>query len=171
MDDDDTYEQSRRWWKQPDQFLDAMNRRVAQNPDDATAYFARHQAWKRLERLDLALADLDTSLTLNDRFTAHEARGDVLRLMGRYHEAIEEYNRSEQMAPAEWERGFGPLFRADCYAQLGDEAAALADCDTLPDDHWTAGMFDAPAGSKEEVAAELRRRATRRGRRTHHDGS
>lgn len=55
--------------------------------------------------------------------------------------------------------GFGPLFRADCHARLGDEAAALADCETMPDDHWTPGLFGTPVGTKQEVAAELRRRA------------
>ena len=136
-----------------------MNRRVAQHPTDANAYFARHQAWKRLGYLDLALADLDASLALERHFTTHQVRGDVLRLMHRYREAIQAYNDSEEIAPEEWASGFGPLFRADCYAHLGDEAAALADCDTLPNDHWTPGMYGTPAGNKQEVADELRHRA------------
>ena len=106
-------------------------------------------------RLDLALADLEKSLTLEDHFVTHRARGNILRRLGRYAEAIDAYNRSEQIAPDEWTSGFGPLFRADCHARLGDEAAALADCDALPDDHWTPGMFGTPAGTDQEVAAEL----------------
>jgi tetratricopeptide (TPR) repeat protein len=159
MADDDIERQFRLMRTAPDQFLEEMNRLVAQRPDDARAYFARHQAWSRLGRSDLALADLDKSQALEDRFTVHDARGDLLRRLGRYYDAIDAYNRAEQMAPMEWRSGFGPFFRADCHARLGDEAGALADCDALPDDHWTPGMFGAPAGTKEEVAAELHRRA------------
>jgi predicted RNA polymerase sigma factor len=68
--------------------------------------------------LDLALADLNKSLTLEDHFATHRARGNILRRLGRYREAVDAYNRSEQMAPIEWSSGFGPLFRADCHAHL-----------------------------------------------------
>jgi tetratricopeptide (TPR) repeat protein len=159
---DDAYAEFRRLYNAPSQFLEATNQRVAEHPDDPNAYFARHQAWERLGQLDLALADIEKSLALEDHFTTHRARGGILRLMGRHRDAIDAYNRSEQMAPSEWKSGFGPLFRADCYARLGDEAAALADCNSLPDDHWAPGLFGAPAGNKKEVAAELRRRAALR---------
>jgi tetratricopeptide (TPR) repeat protein len=143
----------------PTRFLELTNQLVEQHPDDAHAYFVRHQAWKRLGQLDFALADVDKSLALKDRHGAHEARGFVLRGLGRYREAIDAYDRAERLDPAQWEGGFGALFRADCHARLGDETAALANCDTMPDDHWTPGLFGAPAGTKQEVAAELRRRA------------
>jgi tetratricopeptide (TPR) repeat protein len=143
----------------PEEFLGLANKLVEQQPNDANAYFVRHQAWSRLGCFDLALADLDTSLGLEDHFITHDARGKALRNLGRYREAIDAYNRSEKMDPTQWRGGFGPLFRADCYANLGEEAAALADCETMPDDHWTPGMFGLPAGNKQEVAAELRRRA------------
>jgi tetratricopeptide (TPR) repeat protein len=106
-----------------------------------------------------ALADLDKSIELENRPAPHEARGRVLQDLGRYREAIEAYDRCERLDPTQWKGGFGPLFRADCHARLGDEAAALADCETMPDDHWTPGLFGAPAGTKSEVAIELRRRA------------
>lgn len=143
----------------PERFLELTNKLVEQHPTDANAYFVRHQAWSRLGCFDLALADLDTSLGLENHFVTHDARGKVLRDLGRYREAIDAYNRSERMDPIQWRGGFGALFRADCHARLGDETAALADCETMPDDHWTPGMFDLPAGNKQEVAAELRRRA------------
>ena len=143
----------------PQKFWELTNQRVEQHPDSSRAYFGRHQAWARLGRLDLALSDLDKSLDLEDHNGTHEARGNILRRLGRYREAIDAYNRAEQMDPIDWRGGFGPLYRADCHAQLGDEAAALADCATMPDDHWTPGMYDVPAGNKEEVAAELSRRA------------
>jgi hypothetical protein len=43
----------------PAKFLDLMNKLVERRPDDGHSYFSRHQAWTRLGRLDLALADLD----------------------------------------------------------------------------------------------------------------
>jgi tetratricopeptide (TPR) repeat protein len=147
------------WRTDPKKLWEVTNKRVVEHPDSPNAYFGRHQAWKRLGRPDLALADLDKSLSLEDHSVTHDARGKILRELGRYHEAIEAHNRSEHLDPQDWRAGFGPLFRADCYARLGDEAAALADCATLPDDHWTPGMFGLPAGNKQEVAAELRRRA------------
>jgi len=74
MAEDDIAHQFRLRRTHPYRFLELMDQRVAQHPDDAKAYFARHQAWSRLDRLDLALADLDKSLALQDRFTAHDAR-------------------------------------------------------------------------------------------------
>ena len=145
--------------KDPERFLELTNQLIERHPDDPLAYFSRHQAWESLGLLDFALADLDTSLALEDHYSTHDARGDVLRRLGRYREAIDEYKRSEQMNPIQWEGGFGRLFRADCHARLGDEAAALADCETMPNDHWTPGLFGTPAGNKQEVAAELCRRA------------
>lgn len=145
--------------KDPERFLELTNQLVEQHPQDANAYFARHQAWENLGLLQLALADLDKSLALEDHYVTHGARGKILRGLGRYRDAIEAYDRSEALDSTQWIGGFGPLFRADCHARLGDEAAALADCDAMPDDHWTPGFFGLPAGSKQEVSAELRRRA------------
>jgi tetratricopeptide (TPR) repeat protein len=145
--------------KDPERFLELTNQLVEQHPDDANAYFARHQAWQCLGMSNFALADLDRSLALEDHYVTHRARGRVLRELGRYQDAIDAYDRSEQLDPEQWIGGFGPLFRADCHARLGDEPAALADCDTMPDDHWTPGFFGLPPGNKQEVADELRRRA------------
>jgi tetratricopeptide (TPR) repeat protein len=143
----------------PEKFLELMNAKVDHHPDDPNAYFARHQAWSRLGQLNLALADLDKALALEDHYVTHRARGRILHGLGRYRDAIDAYNRCEELAPQQWVGGFGPLLRADCYARLGDEGAALADCDMMRDDHWTPGLFGTPAGNKQEVAAELRRRA------------
>jgi len=143
----------------PEAYLELINEFVAQHPDRANLYFARHQGWECLGLFELALDDLDKSLALEDHYVTHRARGKILRSLGRYREAIDAYDRSEQLDPTQWKGGFGPLFRGDCYARLGDEAAALADCDTMPDDHWTPGLFGTPAGNKQEVADELRRRA------------
>jgi tetratricopeptide (TPR) repeat protein len=145
---------------EPQKFLTLTNEFVKQRPRDAGAYFVRHQAWSEVGQPELALADLEKSLELEDRPAPYEARGRLLQDLGRYQEAIEAYDHCERLDPAQWQGGFGPLFRADCHYRLGNEAAALADCDTLPNDHWTPGLLGAPAGTKSEVAKELRRRAT-----------
>lgn len=157
--DDDIERQFELRRTDPAKFLELMNKLVERRPDDAHAYFSRHQAWTRLDRPDLALADLDRSLALEDHYVTQRSKGLVLHEMGRYSEAIAALNRSEQMDPDEWWQALGPLIRADCHARLGNEAAALADCATLPDDHWTPGVFGLPAGDKQEIAKELRRRA------------
>jgi tetratricopeptide (TPR) repeat protein len=163
MDDEITHDDIDRQFHllrtDPVKFLALTNKLVDQHPDDANAYFSRHSAWSHLDRPDLALADLDKSLALEDHYVTHRVRGGLLHGMGRHEEAIVSLDRSEQMEPERWLEAFGPLIRADCYANLGNEAAALADCATLPDDHWTPGLKGLPAGNKREVAAELRRRA------------
>lgn len=133
MDDDD--KEFRRLYTDPSKFLELMNELVDQNPADAHAYFRRHWAWKELGSPALALDDLDKSLTLEDHYVTHRVKGRLLYVMGRYKEAIASLDRCQQAAPAKWPEAFGPLLRADCYARLGDEAAALADRHTLPDDH------------------------------------
>ena len=143
----------------PEKFLSLAEELVRSDPDDSRAYFTRHQAWSRLGRKDLALSDLNKTLSLEQHWVTYEARGNLLCELGRYREALDDFNRAEAMDPEEWAGGFGPLFRADCHARLGDETAALADCARLPDDHWTPGVFGAPAGNKAQVTDEVRRRA------------
>jgi hypothetical protein len=67
--------------------------------------------------------------------------------------------------PGEWEDlGFGPLLQADCHARLGDEEKAVACCERLPEDFWTPGIYESPAGDKTAaapqrlIASEERRR-------------
>jgi hypothetical protein len=76
--------------------------------------------------------------------------------MGRYQEAIGDFNKSEATDPEAWKGEFGPLLRADCYAHLGDVENALADCAALRDDHWTPGPLNLPAGTKSDVIAEIK---------------
>lgn len=143
----------------PQKYLELVERYIQQNPSDPHGYFARHQAWMRLDKPELALEDLNRELDLVVKESVFECRGEVHRYMGRYEEAVGDFNRAETLDREEWEGGFGLLFRADCQARLGNEAAALADCLRLPDNHWTPGHFNLPPGNKEEVADWLRRMA------------
>ncbi len=143
----------------PERYLALVNAFVGQNPSHPDGYFSRHHAWMHLGRPDLALADLDESLSLDAHHVTFRSRGKVLRSMGRHADAIKDFDQSEALDPIAWREAYGPLFRADCHARLGNEAAALSDCDQLPSDHWTPGVFGTPAGTKAEVIEEVRRLA------------
>jgi tetratricopeptide (TPR) repeat protein len=109
--------------------------------------------------LDLALQDLNTSIALEPNDTSFMSRGEILRDLGRYEEALDDLKRSEAMDAESWKVEFGPLFRADCHARLGNEAAAMASLADLRDDYWTPGFLGFPAGGKSVVAEEIHRRA------------
>jgi tetratricopeptide (TPR) repeat protein len=140
----------------PERFLAIVQDYVRQYPTDPNGYFRRHHAWERLGRRDLALKDLDHSLRLEPHWVTFLSRGCLLRELGRYDDAIADFNRAEAADPESWPMALGPLYRADCHARQGNEAAALADCARLPDDHWTPGVFGTPAGDKQEVTAKIR---------------
>jgi tetratricopeptide (TPR) repeat protein len=150
----------------PYQIISLANEAIKRNADDSIAYFDRHFGWKMLGRLDLALADLDRSLALENHPSSSLLRANLLRDMGRHAEAIDQLKALEAEGPASWPGGLGHLFRADSHARLGDLEAALADCAKLPDDHWTPGLLGAPSGRKGEVTEQIRQiaMAARQGR-------
>jgi len=141
---------------EPQRYLALANEVVRQDPSNPNGFFSRHHAWMQLGRPDLALEDLNRSMDLEAHYVTLRARGNVLRGLGRYAEAINDFDRSEALNPIAWQEAYGPLFRADCHARLGNETAALADCDCLPEDHWTPGVYGAPPGTKAEVIAQVR---------------
>ena len=150
----------------PERYLALANAFVHQNPSHPDGYFSRHHAWMRLGRPDLALEDLDKSLSIERHHVTLRSRGNVLRRLGRYAEAVDDFDRSEALDPTAWRQAYGPLFRAECHARLGNEAAALSDCDQLYSDHWTPGVRGALAGTKVEVIAQVRRLAASAKRRS-----
>ena len=154
--DDEMREHMRLMRADPARLLELCNERVQREPNSGAAYFARHQAWRRLGNHALAMADLDKSLELEHHYATYGARGNLLREMGRYREAIADFNKSQESDPEAWVNGFNQVFRADCYAHLGDEAAVIADCADIPDDYWTPGPFSTPPGGKAEVTEALR---------------
>lgn len=144
----------------PQRYLSLLNEHLRQNPSNAISYGRRHQVWATLGRRDLALKDLDTAIGLDPGNAALRfCRGWLLREMGRYEEAIEEIDLAFDLDPDKRLTGFGELVRGDCHARLGNEAAAVADCALLGDDHWMPGFSGLPGGSKEQVIAEVKRRA------------
>jgi len=145
-------------WSDPAKYVAMKSEEIARNPDDHHAYFNRHQGWLRLGNLDRALADINASIALEAKPIDYLCRGQILCRLGRYRTALEDFDRAEAPDPAEWPDFWGPLHQADCHSRLGNEAEAMAACAKLKDDHWTPGLDGAPAGSKQEVIAEVRRR-------------
>jgi len=143
----------------PQKYVEMMTSHIQDDPNDAHAYFSRHQGWEKLGRFDDALADLNKSLNLDEHFIGYFARGELLVRMGRYQEALADFNRALELDREEWLGSWGVLHRADCYARLGNEEAALADCARFGDDFSHPGFGGLPGGSKAEVTAEIRRRA------------
>jgi tetratricopeptide (TPR) repeat protein len=144
--------------RDPKRYLQLAEERILANPDGSSGYFDRYQAHFRLAQYDLALVDLDKVLALKPHWIVYESRGNVLRALKRYQEALDDYNRAEATDTEGWRGGFGRLYRAECHARLGNEKAALDDCAALREDHWTPGHLGI-AGNKQEVAEELRRLA------------
>jgi len=141
----------------PQRYLQIVNQWIEANPENPHAYFDRHQAWMRIGEPLRALDDLNKAIDLKRQPTSLEARGEVYRYLGEYEKALADYHAAEAMDPAQWqEDAFGLLFQADAHARLGDEEEALVCCARLPEDFWTPGLNDAPAGDKVGVAARLK---------------
>ncbi|HEV2264393.1 MAG TPA: hypothetical protein VGR79_07670 [Stellaceae bacterium] len=143
----------------PERYIEMISEFIRLDPSDSMEYFSRHHGWEQLGRLDLALKDLDQSIELRDAAMSRLSRGSILVRMGRNQEALEDFNRAESLEPEKWVDCWGPFRRADCHARLGNEAAALADCERLPEGFWSPGIHGEPGGNKAEITAEVRRRA------------
>ena len=140
----------------PQRFLEVVNGWINENPLNPHAYFNRHMAWMNMGEPRRALEDLNTVIRLDPEPVAFRSRGQVYRHIGEYQKALEDFGRGESIDPAQWQDdAFGLLYQADCYARLGNEAAALACCARLHDDFWTPGIEGAPSGGKAEIAQKL----------------
>jgi tetratricopeptide (TPR) repeat protein len=142
----------------PERYLEIVNEWLRQNPRNAQAYFRRHFVWLDFGHPQRALNDLDQVIALAPTQAAFYARGIVHRHLGDHAAALADFRRGEAIDPQEWEdAGITLLDEADSHARLGNEARALDCCARLPDNFWTPGLDGAPAGTKAEVADELRR--------------
>lgn len=160
MDSDEFVAQFRLLQEDPARYLEFCNRLLEENPgDESSILFSRHQAWRRLGRPDLALIDLDRSNVLKPHSIGHMARGRLHMEIGRYAEAVKDFDNAQAMAPDDWIDHHGPFFRAECHARLGNVAAAMADCADILETHYTGGPFGTPPGNKQQVTEEILRRA------------
>ncbi len=144
----------------PQRYLRIVNEWIDRDPMNSHAYFDRHFAWMKIGEPRRALEDLDKVVELRPEPVAFCCRGEVYRHLGEYEKALADFERGEAIDAKQWEESaFGLLYQADCHARLGNEAAALACCERLPDDFWTPGVNRAPAGNKADIADALRRLA------------
>jgi tetratricopeptide (TPR) repeat protein len=143
---------------EPERYIALKSREISEDARDSHAYFGRYQGWLRLGNLEQALADISASIALEEQPISYLCRGEVLCRLGRYETALEDFNKGEQLDPVGWPDLWGPLHQADCHSRLGHATEALAACTKLKDDHWTPGLDGTPAGNKQEVIAEVRRR-------------
>jgi tetratricopeptide (TPR) repeat protein len=141
----------------PEQFLRIAEDAIRQYPDDPQGYLDCVDYWMLFEEYENALADLTTALALEDCCLNRWQRGAVLRLLGRYQEAIEELDRAERMDSRNIMKNLLNIDRAACYAHVGNLEAALADCARLPDDYRMPGLHGAPGGTKSQIIETVRR--------------
>ena len=118
----------------PQEFLTRASSWISQDPSNGGAYFTRHNGWMQVGQPELALSDLNKSIELEPSQMDFLSKGDVLRHLGRYPEAIAAYRQGEAMDPETWEKDVIGLYcQADTFARLGDERTALAYCSRLPE--------------------------------------
>lgn len=140
----------------PQRYLQIVNDWISENPENPHAYYDRHLGWMRIGEPRRALDDLNRAIELAPNQARFEARGNVYRNLGEYEAALRDYKHANALDPTVYEEGLTLLYQADCHARLGDEAEALACCARLPDNFWTPGPNDAPAGDRAAVADRLR---------------
>jgi len=142
----------------PEQYLRIADDTIRQYPDDPRGYLDCVIYWMDFEQYDCALCDIDHALALGAGTMTRYRRGVVLRCLGRYQEAIDEFNRVEAEEP----RVYSPLLeidRATCHARLGNLEAALAECARVPDDFCMPGLDGALGGTKSQIIETARRLA------------
>lgn len=141
----------------PEQYLRIAEDTIRQYPDDPESYEDCVYYWMRFRQYDYALADMTTAVRLEDSCLNRSLRATVLRLLGRYQDAIEELDQAERMDSTNVLVDLLNIDRAACYAHLGDLEAALADCARLSDDYCFPGIHGAPGGTKNEITETIRR--------------
>ncbi len=141
----------------PRRLIEITSGWIDENPNNSHAYFHRHYAWMDLGEPNKALEDMNKAVELKPDAVSYVVRAQVHRAMGNYLEAIADYSRAEAADPVQWQEDWcSHLYQADCFARMGNEAAALTTCARLPEDFWTPGPNDTPPGDKHEVAQALR---------------
>jgi len=159
MNASDLQAQHRLLQSDPQRYVELLTEAIRADDTDASSYFSRHFGWRHLNRSDLALADLARAAALRPHPAVCLSRGTILSELGRQKEALVAFAAGEALDPAAWQGTSGPLQQANCHALLGDERAALAACDGLPEDCWSPGLSGTPSGNRAEIIAALRRRA------------
>ena len=110
-----------------DQYAEALadlSRAVELDPDSASAFGRRGQAYKEIGWYDLALTDFNRSVELEPTSWSIGHRGQTYRLLRQYAEALADSNRSIELAPSS---GWAIAGRGRIYQDMGRYEEALAD--------------------------------------------
>jgi tetratricopeptide (TPR) repeat protein len=140
----------------PEQYLRIAEEAIRKYPDDAEGYEHCADYYIEMEQYDEALRHLDRALAVCDIPTTRFKRATVLSRMGRYHDALAEFDR----CGPEGERSYNTIMyacRATCHAYLGNVEAALAECAKISDDHCMPGVFGQFGGTKAQIIEQVRR--------------
>ena len=112
---------AKRW----NEALNAYNKAIEVNPNDASAYNNRGLAYHNLDKRNMAIADYDKAIELNPEYgDAFNNRGKTIAGLGDYKQAILNYDRAIELnqknADAYYNRGYA-------YSRLGNSTYANQD--------------------------------------------
>lgn len=137
--------------------LEICDRYCEEHPTDPEGYSSRCKLHQLMDEHGQALTDFNLVLRHTPRPNAgHFAiRAQILMRLGRWHEALPDLDRVEQMDEDDWFGDYNRLQRAKCHLMLGDLDAAEAECDRIADDYTYPGFMDKLAGSKFDVLERI----------------
>jgi tetratricopeptide (TPR) repeat protein len=112
---------AKRW----NEALNAYNKAIELNPNDASAYNNRGLAYDNLDKNDLAIADYEKAIELNPKYgDAFNNRGKTFGKLGDYKQAILNYDRAIELNPKNADAYYN---RGNAYSRLGDYTYANQD--------------------------------------------
>src|SRR5208283_1279346 len=96
----------------PVKYIEMVTAKIDDSPRDPKWYFARHQAWYRIGEFEKAINDLGVSISLRPHYVNYLCRGRVVSQLGRYREALQDYDAAEVLAgDLKWVNCWGPLYQ------------------------------------------------------------
>ena len=105
--------------------LNAYNKAIELNPNDASAYNNRGLAYDNLDKNDLAIADYEKAIELNPKYgDAFNNIGNSYGRRGYYKQAILYYDRAIELNQKDADAYYN---RGNAYSRLGDSAFANQD--------------------------------------------
>ena len=112
---------AKRW----NEALNAYNKAIELNPNDASAYNNRGLAYDNLDKNDLAIADYEKAIELNPKYRdAFNNIGNSYGRRGYYKQAILYYDRAIELNQNDADAYYN---RGNAYSRLGDSAFANQD--------------------------------------------
>jgi tetratricopeptide (TPR) repeat protein len=112
---------AKRW----NEALNAYNKAIELNPNDASAYNNRGLAYDNLDKNDLAIADYSKAIELNPEYgDAFNNLGKTFSRVGNYHRAILYYDRAIELNRKDADAYYN---RGDAFSRLGNSKYANED--------------------------------------------